>query len=191
MSRKERRQAKQDKHAKLKLAAIPVLLAVLGYVLWDGLSGDTKRALPPPQLANSTTPQAPTVAKRPAPAQVNAKTKTPKLPTVDIAALKSRNPFSDYRAKEQSDLEQLDVNSLATTPQRVNPIAEVQQMLANQPVTYRFESAQRKVLVVGDKVIESGRQLSDDVQVEAIQQDRIILTRTEAAGPRRGPAKID
>lgn len=157
---------KVDRYQKQKMAAIPVLLLVLGFVLWSNFQGD-KPAKPKPS------PQQ--IATKPATAK-NSK-KTPDWPQTGIEFLSGPNPFASYRVLEQELVDIEDVSPHETkklTPEE--PLIEqVGRQLAQLPLRYMFKSDGKWVMMLGDRLITEGEEVADAIRVEKIEQGRMIL----------------
>ena len=170
---------KVDRYQKQKVAAIPLLLLVLGYVLWSNFRGDEDKAKKLPQAQLAAKPKAGT----------NNTTRAPAWPNSTVDFLSGPNPFASYRV-----FEQIEEPALANEDEEQSPLVEIEEplieqvgrQLANLPVRYMFKSQGRWVMMLGDRLIKEGDEVAESIRLHKIEQGRLILKQTS---PDQIPAK--
>lgn len=170
MSSRRPRKPRPDRFRRFKLAAIPALLAVLGWVVIDNFAGESAIPLPPPLSKLATEPSVPDA--------VTKKSVPRGWPEVGPELLNKLNPFADYRyvspTPPAAEVEsQLVAKPVAPTE---SYSTRLQRQLEGQPVHYVFESGARKVVLVGDALIEKGAELHPHVRVKDVRRGRLVLT---------------
>lgn len=167
----------EDKYQKYKIASIPVLLIILGYVLLSPSdSSDT-----PPAIASApatTPPAASTATTAIAPASAADGKKMKAWPAPDLDVLTGSNPFINYNySPTPNPAPQLVSTSAesATAPSNTHA-TDLIRSLSETPVNYVFQSSQRKLVMLGDRIYEKGEQIDDSVQLIDIQGRSLILT---------------
>lgn len=172
---------KKDRFAGAKLAAIPVLLCVLAYVL---LGSNEEEA-----AASVVGGDEPTLPLRHTPGsavtgRVGTSMRKP-WPAVEIQTLMHTNPFADYRvtARASSSVAADHQPDESGSPSHLSLLA---QELAQQDVRYRFHSNQRKVVMLGEHLFEEGAHIGNAVRVHDIQAEMLVLS-LESAGESATP----
>ncbi len=186
-SRKKQKAKKTDPYAKHKLAAIPVLLIILGYVLW----GDSSGAGNSSKLSDSsnTGGAASEVASAMETAPAVRKTAEPvserheKWSDTDLSFLHGPNPLASYRnLKPDPAVSAAKLKVETPTIPAGQPEHIVQTQLAAEltqlPLKYRFRSGRRDVVMLGDRILESGDSLGAGLQVDRVLPTHLILKPT-------------
>lgn len=92
-----------------------------------------------------------------------------------MQSLLHANPFADYRAPTQAS----SATAVDNQPDEYgNPsyLSQLAQELAQQAVLYRFHSNQRKVVMLGEQVVEEGAHIGNAVRVHDIQDQVLVLS---------------
>ncbi len=167
---------KKDKYARYKLASIPLLLCVLAYVLFSQPQ-DSEGA---PDSSPTAVPTASTVATQQT--HVAASPQSLPWPEAKLEFLNQSNPLANYRLAPSA----ANTQSYDNGPPEANPVSAgdplqnmVRDLTGNQ-VKYVFRSNQRKLVMLGEQIFEKGEQLSDNVQLQDIEDHALILTRSRA-----------
>lgn len=169
------RKKKVDRYQKQKVAAIPILLLVLGYVLWSNLQED-KPTVPKPQVQQASA-QPTTTSK-------TTKNKVPEWPQSGIEFLSGPNPFASYRKFEKEPEPVVESSQTEVVEEVKEPLIEqVGRQLANLPMRYMFKSNGRWVMMLGDRLLTEGDDVAEAIQVEKIEQGRLILKQRSTAYP--------
>lgn len=187
-----KKKRRQDKFAKAKLVAIPVLLGVLGFVLWSNTRRGNDESVPPvaaqaesasnangPSQARPTnTPPSRPTPQSTAPTESTAE-KKPQLsrepwPEIDeLAFLDGPNPFASYRIVEVSEEPEEKVVEVVPKEPAIN---HVTRELAKSPLRYYFRSARKNVVMLGNQLLESGDHLTEELKLDDIDQEHLIFT---------------
>ncbi|QDV28124.1 hypothetical protein [Aureliella helgolandensis] len=182
-ARKSKKTAeKKDRFARQKLLAIPILLCGLAYVLF-GMSGDddnTETAYIPPTSQRKVAVEQATGSE-----SATAVADRKGWPEVDLATLIGESPLVNYTViRDDQQLVTTGAQTGAAT--RDNPLEgdsaegdsaqRWRNALLETPVSYVFESGDRKVVMLGDQLLEKGQMLSPSVKVEDIQHGKLILS---------------
>lgn len=191
-----RAKRKKPKNQKAKLCVIPLLLALLGYLLFSGTGSEEDAAA----ITASNTPG----ASEPTPAQPEAMKRTPqppagrKLVTISAAAAANTQPITAW---PRADLSQVGkVSPFASTPvvtpeppaaetppteELANsgtaeieplppaPVLDLDQ-LSQQPVHYYFQSRKRRVMLLGEHLLSEGQSL-ENYTVKQLEPTRVQL----------------
>ncbi|MEM7474117.1 MAG: hypothetical protein AAF483_03935 [Planctomycetota bacterium] len=182
---------KQDKHAKLKLASIPVLLVVLAYVLWSQSAGRDSSELandnpvskpkpPTARAARALNRESSEGAKDLSDSQID-------WPEPNLEFLSAVNPFEAYEQPERVDESKLVSTEKAEESEPeidvVGLLAAVESEIMMQPSRFIFQSQQKKVAVIGSKEYQVGDEIRDRIFIEAIEGQKLIL---KYIGPETG-----
>lgn len=165
------RPARQDKYAKLKVAAIPLLLGLLAYVLLGSSDSEStstaaasKASVGLPAVALDDSGDDPSIRNASA----------APWPEIDREAIAQINPFASYR------FEPLPASSphLVDVPLEERETAELSmaQRVASGKVDYMFESDRRQIVRLDGRLLEPGTALNDHVRVHRIKDRSIILS---------------
>jgi hypothetical protein len=199
MSR-NRQKRKQAKHQKAKLFLIPLLLAVLGYLLLSG-TGSEEDAAPitasktpgsnEPTAAHSETMNgtAPANTQPPAVRRLVSTSAGPAVnsqaltawPRADLSQLGKVSPFAstvittpEPPAEESDPTEELANNGTAEIDALPPaPVLDLDQ-LSQQPVHYYFQSRKRRVMLLGEHLLSEGQSL-ENYTVKQLEPTRVQL----------------
>jgi hypothetical protein len=179
------------KYQRAKLCALPFLLAVLGYVLVDQTSSDEDEAVPAAVAAPGLAVSAP--QSRPAsPAAETLAGRKDKLPTwseLASAHTAELNPFMPIAKEEQlmaappsladhppAPAPQLAENVVAEKAPAAEPAAPAVDVatLSQQPVRYFFQTNNRRVMLVGERLLSEGQTINR-YTVTHLEPNRIEL----------------
>ena len=183
------------KYQRAKLAALPFLLAVLGYVLMpESESTDTKPKVAGNAAASRQRPSALTGANQ----QLNGQqAKLPDWSELASARRPRCNPFLPIAKEEevkptpppippefrlppvpppQPEIADAEPPAEAPTEEdaRADASAVAVAALSQQPVRYFFQTSKRRVMLVGDQLLSEGQTL-DSYTVTHLEPDRIEL----------------
>jgi hypothetical protein len=172
--RASRRSKAAKKNSKAKIAAIPVLLLILGYVLYDGLAGDAETQQESAQMPASTHPHS--VSNQPAAAKMMAWNEPA------LSELLLNNPFHDYT--------QVGSKQTPTSLQAANAGPDSQSLVSRENlaedvpfnVPYIFESSSRQKAIVDGRLVNVGEEVSDGISLQTIQRGQMVLHRSGAPG---------
>ncbi len=166
---------KSHKHQGVKLAAIPVLLCILAYVLLAPTAGPVAESDPLQAQINPQQPSTPSIPPKAAGTPENQH-----WPEVDLAFMSLANPFaSPPNHLSDSATEQHEFKR--SPPPNEDELNTVAREVATQPIDYVFQSKKRKLVMLGGQVFEQGAQLSEEVTLHDIQNHALILTRNQDA----------
>ncbi|GAB5403144.1 MAG: hypothetical protein Aurels2KO_13750 [Aureliella sp.] len=170
---------KPDKYAKQKMLAIPVLLAVLGYVLVDNFGGSSEDTAP--QAAAAVQQQRPANALNPQIAAVeNSVQKVEAWPAPQLDFLDGPSPMASYR-EAAGEI----VRTATSQPENMVAIEQVEkknevessirETLSTQASQFVFKSANRKLALVGDRIVEQGEQLDNGARLRDVRGSSLII----------------
>ena len=175
------------KHARLKIALIPVLLLVLAYVVFaptDAPVTDnvptTDSPGPSPVAAIASAVQSPAGAGAPAKGPVDSSA----WPEVSLKLLASSNPFASLVAETEDSTVQHFVSANAQPAnaqptdegvENVDHLADVASELERRPVNFVFRSTKQNVIMLGDEILAKGTHLSPAVQLHDIGDHALLL----------------
>jgi hypothetical protein len=175
---------KKDRYERYKLASIPILLCILGYVLLrpspntDPTPNTAQPAGKPTTLASN----APVSGPQPAAQRSTSATANPVVawPEADLAFLSLPSPLANYRTRpSKRTTEKLTAVSTEQQQQQLaaasDSLSTTAQDLANSPVNYLFRSERRQLIMLGDQIFEPGAQLTPTVALHDIQPNTLIL----------------
>ena len=162
--RKLSKKKKQDKYAKQKLAAIPILLLVLGYVLFSGGSGEPKSK---PQLSTKQSQQAET------PHLVASA--TPVWEEVDLEFLEGPNPWTSYHHVDIPAEKFVARQDTSSASDRTSPERLQQRLRSLPPVRYHFQSDTQNVVMLGEELLSAGDAYGPDLKLGDIQDGQLIF----------------
>ena len=170
---KRSKKNKPDPYAKQKVVAIPLLLVVLGYVLWSNSQGSGTKADPAAELANAS----PTVVAPSKPAVANADDATTAWPEPVTDFLDGANPFASFRAtkKQETKLVTTIAPKIDKAEELRRAVSKLSDELAAQPLRYFFQSGDRNVVMLGDRLYQNGDRLSEQMKLREIQQENLVL----------------
>lgn len=179
MARRSKRggnEKKPDPYKKQKMLAIPVLLAVLGYVLINNFSGSEDSSLAETDAAPVAVAVRP---ERTGVVRVNASQGQIEnawpLPTLSF--LDGPSPLSRFRAPKRTAGIPGEVlvaeESIGQENQRIE--ADVRQQLASQSVQFVFKSPTRKIALVGDQIVREGEQLQSGVRLRDVRGKNLVI----------------
>ncbi|MCA9191151.1 MAG: hypothetical protein KDB03_05305 [Planctomycetales bacterium] len=157
--------SRSDPYQRYKMAAIPVLLLVLGYVMFGGGKSENKPLVLSTLAGNASKPNAP------------GPTPNKKQPLIweepNLDFISRVNPLISYRTKpELPVLEPVK----EVPPVSVAPNSEVvQQNLTQRPVRYVFRSARQSHVMLGEQLLTRGSQLQTGIEVAEIEPDRLMV----------------
>ncbi|MFN3192437.1 MAG: hypothetical protein ACE361_18135 [Aureliella sp.] len=179
-NRNSKRKAKQDRHAKLKVAAIPLLLVILGLVLWSNMSAtDT----PVPVATNpAASPTSPSTSRPTQTARATA-VKAEQVRFADIewpepvlSFIEDDSPFKDLDyAPEPVVLVNTETPSKIVTENQKSRLDQVAERIKRERVPFSFRSSRRNVVMLGDKLIEVGDEIDENVRVSSISDGSLEL----------------
>lgn len=167
------RTKKTDKYAKQKLAAIPLLLGVLGYVLVANFQSQdvgtqtiAATDTPTPLPVRDTTP------RQVAPAATSTN-KIARWKDTNLDFLKGPPPMKPYLEVNvpQGQLTTASIPSVGLGDQ----LADVQQQFEEQTTQYVFESGRHRYAVLGSRVLAEGEQITEGVQLQKIQAGTLTI----------------
>lgn len=194
MTKRNKKAKRVDPFAKYKLASIPFLLCLLGWVLMSGSKEETSAdgpksespvSSPIKELASSDSFVDPT--RVPTKSGTPTKSGNVAWPAVDLTFLDGPNPFASFRhqrpaLKEVATLAGVSAESRTQANDSAQiPLERIQEELGNLPLRYRFKSPQRDVVMLGDQLFELGDSVSQDLTVHEIEKAHLILKRTQPA----------
>ena len=170
---------KRDKYAKHKVVAIPVLLAVLGFVLWDG----EEESRPTTQVSKDAPPTEVGSAGESIGEGAVAEWEQIPWPKPNLAFLNGANPFASYLVEEQeeepTDPEMPPTELLVSKKEEAVDVEkllrEVAAELTRQSDSFAFSSSRRKVIVTGGREFTVGDEIRDGVFLKSIRGDRVEL----------------
>lgn len=178
---------KSDPYAKHKIASIPVLLGILGFVLMPSgkesndsaaLVGPATNATPSGNATSRVTPPTPTAKPSASFEKARPPVALPKWERVDLSFLDGPNPFASYRI-EAVEKQLLVGTTAAPKPQRAKDEVvrqRVAQEVTSQPVRYLFSTSDRKAIMLGNRMLEPGDNLFGDVRLQAIEKGSLVLS---------------
>lgn len=156
---------------KWQLALIPILLLVLGGVLWNNFAGNSSEDFSDQRL-QSDQPR-----------------------TVETTAWKwglrdttfAHNPFQSLEVPVREKYAQSDLGNSnpagepygASKPGNESQANNALQDLSAKPVTLLIRKGKKDIAIIGDQVIHSGQQLESGQKVKSINIDRILLSNPE------------
>lgn len=178
-SGKQAKGKKPDPMAKQKAAAIPLLLVVLGYVVYSNfLSGD-------PQPEPTTTVTRPVASPNKATAAPAATQAAPVAwPAVSTDFLAHESPLANYLDPEQTVVLNERVNSRsvneggASTPtaRRVAATeAAIVEELSAQSARFVMKTPSRDVALIGDRIVSRGEQVNRGARLEGVDGKRLVV----------------
>lgn len=174
---------KPDKYAKQKMLAIPVLLAVLGYVLLDNFGGSSEdsTAQAPPRVAQSSDP----TGRPNAAAEKHPSKQLAAWPDPELGFLGAPSPLASYRAAAGEIVRPEDsrlVDSSSETMlvqqqvQKKNQIEDsIRATLSSQTSQFIFKSANRKLALVGDRIVEQGERLDGGGRLHDVRGNNLVF----------------
>lgn len=182
-SRREQKAKKQDRYAKQKLLAIPMLLAVLGYVLLDNFSGSSQDA--PAATTGSAHSSARPSGQVESTAAVAGKGQAPVQqlavwPQPQLDFLEGPSPLASYREPAGAIVRPAASPEGTMVAERRAEKSEqieskIRETLANQPSQFVFKSANRKLALVGDRVFEQGEQLESGARLHDVRGNNLVI----------------
>ena len=155
---------KQDKYAKQKLAAIPVLLIVLGYVLFSGGSDDPKSRPASTTKPVTTTETSNLVASA-----------APIWEEVDLEFLEGPNPLASYRHVEQPAKKLVAMQETNSVDHPSSSDQLQQRLQSLPPVRYHFQSNTQNVVMLGEELLSAGDSIDADLKLSDIQDGQLIF----------------
>ncbi|MFK7737545.1 MAG: hypothetical protein AB8B50_16035 [Pirellulaceae bacterium] len=174
-----RRKTKVDRFAKFKVAAVPVLLAVLGLVLWSNFSESSDRPAvkrtsqaPAKEKARTSTALSKAVAKAdPKPKLVAA------WPEPSLEFLNQESPFMkmDYAPPQPQSERHVSKPTHSDRDREKNALASAAEMLKNARIQYTFQSEKQSAFMFENRLIKEGDELTNDVIVRSITDRGIEL----------------
>ncbi|MEM8736801.1 MAG: hypothetical protein AAGG44_21405 [Planctomycetota bacterium] len=176
--RSSNRKVKQDRHAKLKMAAIPVLLAILGLVLWSNM-GDTDTVVP--VAANSASPSPAVRSTTPVVATSAVPKKQLRFDQIEwpepaLTFLEDESPFKDLDyAPEPVKLVTTPSPSNSAAQRQQSRLEEVAERIKNESVPFSFRSSRRNVVMLGGKLVQVGDEIDENVRVSGISDGSLEL----------------
>lgn len=187
---RNKKNRKIDPYARYKMAAIPVLLGILGCVLWSNSQPDDTSQTTLAQAPDSGQAAAAQPVLSDAPPAKPAPERRP-WPEVDADFLEGPNPLASYRFKKP-ELGQLTTTEASQpVPAPIEAVTQVTQELRELPVRYHFKSGRRNVMMLGDRLLEAGDSLSEDLHLVEIQRRRLVLTVHDANESKTEPATTE
>lgn len=155
---------KQDKYAKHKLAAIPILLLVLGYVLF---SGGSDKAEKKPELAKQQSKSAEN--------QSRVEPATPVWEEVDWDFLSGPNPFASYHHVDKPAEKLVARQDRSSTVEHAT-LDQLKQRVQNLPaVRYHFQSDTQNVVMLGEELLSAGDSYGQDLELGDIRDGQLIF----------------
>jgi hypothetical protein len=174
-----RRKAKVDRLAKLKIVAIPVLLAVLGFVLWSNFSEKSDRP-----TANSKAKVAAKAKAKSATVVSKAGEKTdPKRKVVEawpeptLEFLNQESPFRsmEYEPPKSHNKRLVSKPKLEDRDSARDALASAAKMLRDATIRYTFRSANQSAFMFENRLIKEGDEFTKGVIVRSITDQGIEL----------------
>lgn len=181
---------KNAKHKRAKLAMLPILMGVLGYILLAPASPEEEGA----QASLATLPAAELAAPSSAQAGPHATAST--WPDVDLKFLSLANPLAGREPAAGAHSPEHFTSTSATintssgvrnvgTPQAaVDSLQHVARDLSGSQVNYVFKSSRRKAIMLGDQMFEQGAQIGETVRLHDIQDNALVLMEFTPSLPR-------
>ena len=182
--------SKTDKYARQKLAAIPALLLVLAYVIFSG--GESSKpvvstatpALSAEHLA-SANPASPVVVLADGNGPAGKTKILSEWPEPDLNHLLAVNPFADSNMGRSAQSGKL----VSDRDQIVEETLGIARTLEELPLKYSFQSGDRRIVILGDQLLEKGQSLNESTYVHDIQPGRLLIS--VQSSDRGAAAEID
>lgn len=178
-SKRGSRTKKPDKYAKQKLFAIPVLLAILGYVLLENVadnSQDDSVAVAPAGLNRVPAGGSGGSAEQ----EIVPSRQLPAWPEPTLDFLAGPSPLASYREVAGEVVRPVPENGKTMlVRQQVSKQREItssiRRQLSSQDSQFVFKSANRKLALVGDRIIEQGEQLESGVRLRDVRGNNLVI----------------
>lgn len=171
---------KVDKYQRIKLLSIPVLLCILAYVLQAPTEASVAQSTP------AEMPMKPLLPSPTSPPTVTNGVRTNQVwPDVDLDFMSQTSPFAGTLNRRGTSMA-ASQETASFEAETSDDLAAVAQDLSAQPIDYLFQSKNRKVVMLGGQVFETGEKLTEDLTLQDIQDHALIITRL--ANPPASPA---
>ncbi len=169
---------KPDKYAKQKMLAIPVLLLILGYVLFDNFVGGTDE---------SSVTALPSVPPSVVPSRPKVSTTSPQSPNEQLAAwpepkidfLGRPSPLASYRTVGETFRPETEAPETMVARQQVEAKSRIENSirstLSSQTSQFVFKSANRKLALVGDRIVQQGEQLETGARLRDVRGNNLVI----------------
>ncbi|HBE69666.1 MAG TPA: hypothetical protein DDW52_16090 [Planctomycetaceae bacterium] len=176
---KQAKGKKPDPRAKQKLAAIPLLLAILGYVVYSNFQDADAHSQP---TTTATRPSSP--LRSATETTVNVQDAPLKWPEVSTDFLVHESPLANYLQPAQrvgpgGDSDGRTVGSEGTATPIARQVsateAAIVEELASQSARFVMKTSSRDVALIGDRIISSGQQLNRDARLESVDGKRLVI----------------